>query len=62
MIKGCTRLGEAEAVDSLGEVVHADVLWFGSVLKEFLRRTTQSEPSSFWTSGFKFSLPDHPPE
>lgn len=33
-----TRLGEAEAVDSLREVVHADVLGFAAVLEELLRR------------------------
>lgn len=32
-----TRLGEAETVDSLGEVVHAHVLRFAAVLEEFLR-------------------------
>lgn len=32
-----TWLGEAEAVHSLGEVVHADVLRFAAVLEELLR-------------------------
>lgn len=31
-----TRLGEAEAVDSLREVVHADILRFAAILEEFL--------------------------
>ncbi len=37
-----TRLGEAEAVDSLREVVHADVLRFAAILEELLRRKTHS--------------------
>lgn len=32
-----TRLGEAETVDSLGEVVHAHVFRFAAILEEFLR-------------------------
>lgn len=35
-----TRLGEAETVDSLGEVVHAHVFRFAAVLEEFLRGKT----------------------
>lgn len=35
-----TRLGEAETVDSLGEVVHAHVFRFAAVLEEFLRGET----------------------
>lgn len=33
-----TGFGEAEAVDSLREVVNADVLRFAAVLEELLRR------------------------
>lgn len=35
-----TRLGEAETVDSLGEVVHADVLRFAAILEKLLCRKT----------------------
>lgn len=35
-----TRLGEAEAVDSLREVVHANILRFAAILEELLRRKT----------------------
>lgn len=42
-----TRLGQAEAVDSLGEIVHADVLRFAAVLKELLcGRTGASDRAS----------------
>lgn len=37
-----TRLGEAETVDSLGKVVHADVLRFAAILEELLSGNTHS--------------------
>lgn len=37
-----TRLGEAEAVDSLREVVHAHVLGFAAILEELLCRNASS--------------------
>lgn len=37
-----TRLGEAEAVDSLREVVHADILRFAAILEELLLRNKHS--------------------
>lgn len=37
-----TRLGEAEAVDSLREVVDAHILRFAAILEEFLCRNTHS--------------------
>lgn len=49
-----TRLGQAEAVDSLGEIVDADVLRFAAILKEFLRGRTgvsDRQPVSCSTDG-----------
>lgn len=37
-----TRLGEAEAVDSLREIVHTDVFGFAAILEELLCRETHS--------------------
>ena len=42
-----TGFGEAEAVDSLREVVNADVLRFAAVLEELLRRNTHTRSVIF---------------
>ena len=53
-----TRFGEAEAVDSLREVVHANILGFAAILEKFLcskkqlvriRATTVEEPTPVTT-------------
>lgn len=39
-----TRFGEAKTIDSFGEIVHADVLGFAAILKEFLRKKIFRNP------------------
>lgn len=40
-----TGFGEAEAVDSLGEVVHAYIFRFAAILEEFLFGKRKKKPS-----------------
>lgn len=40
-MEALTRLGEAEAVHSLGQVVHAHVLRLAAVLEELLEATSE---------------------